>query len=496
MPTPNDPGAYHPPALAGGASGPSHLRPLIDTVLGALAQGAAARGGPIPAGGPQAVAARLRARAAPFLPASGTGAQEALHTLVRALTEGSADPAEPYCAAHLHCPPLALAVAADLAVSALNPSMDSWDQAPAATTLEAETTAALAALVYPDLPRPDCLVTTGGSESNQLGLLLARERARASGAPGVHIVCGANAHHSIHRAAWLLGLPEPHTLATPDGTLHPATVDSTLAELHGPALVIATAGTTDTGAIDPLPGIAEVATSHGAELHIDASYGGPLLFSRHHRALLTGLQSATSVALDLHKLGWQPIAAGLLAVPDATALRPLATRADYLNAADDTAAGLPDLLGRSLRTSRRPDILKIAVTLRALGRDGLAQLVDDVCQQAQHLADRIEAHPGLTLYARPTITTVLFRPSHLSDSELAASRLALMTSGTAVLGRAHAADRLWLKATLLNPTTGPADFTALLDLVAQTRNGRPPSNGREPSTGQDPPGGNPPRTGQ
>lgn len=498
MPTPNDPG--DPPALAGGAVGPSQLRPLIDTVLGALAQGATARGGPIPAGGPRSVADRLRAQAAPVLPANGTGAQDALRTLVRAVTEGSADPAEPYCAAHLHCPPLALAVAADLAASALNPSMDSWDQAPAATALEVETTAAFAALVYPDLPQPDCLVTTGGSESNQLGLLLARERARACGAPAVHIVCGDNAHHSVHRAAWLLGLPEPHTLPTHDGTLHPATVDRALAELHGPALVVATAGTTDTGAIDPLPGIAEVTTAHDAELHIDASYGGSLLFSRHHRDLLNGLQSATSVGIDLHKLGWQPIAAGLLAVPDTTALRPLATNADYLNAHDDVEAGFPDLLGRSLRTTRRPDILKIAVTLRALGRDGMAQLVENVCQQAQRLADLIEAHPDLTLYARPTITTVLFRPSGATDTELAATRRALVTSGTAVLGRTHAAGRLWLKATLLNPTTEPTDFTALLDLVARTardtRTSRPPSNSQQPSTGQDPPGGNASRTGQ
>ncbi|KOT59958.1 amino acid decarboxylase, partial [Streptomyces rimosus subsp. rimosus] len=138
------------------------------------------------------------------------------------MPEGAAAPADPHCPAPLHCPPLALAAAADLAAAVLNPSMDSWDQAPAASALEARTARELAALVYPygapsctydsdvspngparsprtDTPtgparpletappeaparpqgndRPDALVTTGGTESNQLGLLLAREHA-------------------------------------------------------------------------------------------------------------------------------------------------------------------------------------------------------------------------------------------------------------------------------------------------------------------------------
>ncbi|AEW93512.1 amino acid decarboxylase [Streptantibioticus cattleyicolor NRRL 8057 = DSM 46488] len=434
-------------------------------MLDALVAGAAARGGPLPAGGPGPVAVRLRAAVTPVLPDTGTGAAEALTTLVQAVAHGAADPAEPFCAAHLHCPPLAVAVAADLAATVLNPSMDSWDQAPAASALEAEATAALAAVVYPDLPAPDALVTSGGTESNQLALLLARERARAAGGPGVQVVCGANAHHSVHRATWLLGLPEPVTVPTPDGTMDPGRLDAALAGLHGPVLVTATAGTTDSGAIDPLPDIARVTTAHGADLHVDAAYGGPLLFSRHRHALLDGLQSAASVSLDLHKLGWQPIAAGLLAVPDSTALRPLGHHTDYLNATDDTEAGLPDLLGRSLHTSRRPDILKIVVTLRALGRDGLGALVDNVCDQARRFADLIEGHPRFTLYGRPVISTVLFRPEPATDDQVAAIRRALITSGSAVLGRARAGGRLWLKATLLNPDTPTDRLASLLDVV-------------------------------
>ncbi|MCZ9336624.1 pyridoxal-dependent decarboxylase, partial [Streptomyces sp. TRM76130] len=97
----------------------------------------------------------------------------------------------------------------------------------------------------------------------------------------------------------------------------------------------------------------------------------------------------------------QPIAAGLLTVRDPTDLTALHQRADYLNAADDTDAGLPDLLGRSLRTTRRPDILKIAVTLKTLGRTGLGALVDQVHARAQDLARLVDARPALDLHAPP-----------------------------------------------------------------------------------------------
>lgn len=454
------------PPLAGGTAGPAALRPLLDTVLTALHDGARRRDGPLPAGGPDTVTPHLRTALHPVIPEHGTGAHHALTTLISALAQGAADPADPLCAAHLHTPPLALAAAADLAASALNPSMDSWDQAPAASALEADLTTALAAEIYPHHTAPDALVTTGGTEANQLALLLARERHGP-----VQTVNGANAHHSITRAAWLLGLPEPITVPAPTGVMDLAALDDTLARLReqprGAVLVTATAGTTDTGQIDPLTDIADLCTIHGAELHIDAAYGGPLLFSPTQRNKVNGLDRAHSVTLDLHKLGWQPASAGILAVPDHHHLDALHHHAPYLNADDDTEAGLPDLLGRSLRTTRRPDALKIAVTLQALGRTGLADLIDRTCTAAHHLADLITKTPTLDLYDRPTITTVLFRPTDADDHTVATLRRTLLTRGHAVLGRTRTDGRLWLKATLLNPHTTPDDQQRLLGLVTR-----------------------------
>ncbi|MEU6846279.1 aminotransferase class V-fold PLP-dependent enzyme [Streptomyces sp. NPDC046716] len=451
------------PPLAGGPQGPDALRPLLSTVLDALHEGAVHRAGPLPAGGPDHVTAQLLAATGDPLPQHGTGAEEALRTLVTALAAGAADPADPLCAAHLHCPPLAVATAADLAASALNPSMDSWDQAPAASALEAALTTALARETYPGARSPDALVTTGGTEANQLAVLLARET-NPHPEP-VQLLVGQNAHHSLARATWLLGLPEPIVLPAPTGTLDPAALDEALTDLPGPKLVAATAGTTDAGLIDPLPDIADLCDHHGARLHIDAAYGAGLLFSARHAPLLHGLDRAHTVTLDLHKLGWQPVAAGLLAVRDTDDLRPLTHTADYLNADDDTEAGLPDLLGRSLRTTRRPDILKTAVTLKALGRTGIGALVDHVIALAHHLAHLVDTHPGLELYDTPTLSTVLFRPTGATDEHLAATRRTLLTEGRAVLGRARMDGQLYLKATLLNPHTTPEDLTALLKLV-------------------------------
>ncbi len=111
------------------------------------------------------------------------------------------------------------------------------------------------------------------------------------------------------------------------------------------------------------------------------------------------------------------------------------------------------------------DAFKMAVTLRALGRDGLGALVDQVCDLADTLAEKIHHHPALTLHARPALSTVLFRPADADDEQVAAVRRTLLDDGHAVLGRAHAQGRLWLKATLLNPHTQPGDLDRMLKLV-------------------------------
>lgn len=487
---PSEPGSRK-TALSGGADGPGALQPLTRTVLEALAKGAVRRGGPLAAGTPEEQAAEV---ARVF---AETGGEDALHRLTELLAHGSADPADPSCAAHLHCPPLAVAVAADLAVSALNPSQDSWDQAPAATALETLLLQELAQLVGYDPAEAAGVLTSGGTESNLMGLMLARDRVlgraaerqiELSGVPGAgprpRIFASAAAHFSVQRSAALLGLgedavvpvPVDHELRMKPEALATALRDG-VARGELPVAIVATAGTTDTGAVDPLGTCASLAAEYGAWLHVDAAYGGGALLSDELAPLVRGIALADSVSLDWHKLGWQPVAAGIFLVRAAETYASLARRAAYLNPRDDEEAGYPSLLGLSLHTTRRADAFKIAVTLRTLGREGLGHLVDTCHELARAGAEAVRAHPRLELHADPILTAFLFRYLPVGNADPARVdrinarlRRRLLREGRAVVGRTElpgeGPGRVRLKLTLLNPHTTPADVERLLHAVA------------------------------
>lgn len=442
------------------------LRATVAVALDALDAGTADRGGPAPATTPADLAASWRDL--DTVPDEGLGVA-ALADVVRRYAAGSVDPADPACVAHLQPPPLPVAVAADVAISVLNQSLDSWDQAPAGTALEPAVIRSLAALVGYDAGTARGVVTTGGTESLLMGLLLARDRGPAW--RRARVLCSAAAHFSVARNAGFLGLGEDSVVVVPTGADHRMDAAGlrtalTAVEADGerPAAVVATAGTTDLGAVDPLREVAAAAHDHGAWLHADAAYGGGALFSRTLAPLLDGVALADSVGLDLHKVGWLPAASGVFLVRDATAFAPLARSVAYLNAADDEEAGYPSLLGHSLRTTRRADAVRIAVVLRALGRDGLGALVDRCHALAAYAASRVRAHDDLELRADPVLTTVVFR--HLGgDLVNARARRALLASGRAVVGRTEIDGAVWLKLTLLNPHATEADIDRVLDLV-------------------------------
>lgn len=448
------------------------LESLVATALTALELGRKERGGPLPNATPAAVEAAVDAAlGGDVLPASGVGEEEALAELVRVTSAGAADPSDPACAGHLHCPPLDVAVAADLVASALNQSMDSWDQAPAATVLEQRVVTALGELT--GLPDAAGVITTGGTASTYTAMFLARD---ADAAP-VRVYSSEIAHFSADRGAHMLGLGEVVKVPL-DGAqrMDVAVLARLLAEApEGERpVVVATAGSTDFGSIDPLRDLAALVHAHGGWLHVDAAYGGGLLFSDAHRHLVDGIELADTVSLDLHKLGWQPAAAGVLLTRDPALFGPLARRAAYLNPLDDEDEGYTSLLGRSLRTTRRADVLKIAVTLRAFGRQGLGEMVDHCLALAQYAAGAVKARPELELLCDPVLSTVVFRYVGPDDAQPATCeqngqlRRNLLASGRAVVGRTEHEGLVRLKLTLLNPAATEADVDRVLDLVVET----------------------------
>jgi L-2,4-diaminobutyrate decarboxylase len=502
--------------LAGGVGGAAALEPLLDVALRALRAGAERRGGPLPAGSPADVAAAVRAASgAELLPERGVGAEAALAALGTELTAGTADPADPACAGHLHTPPLAVAVAAEVIAAALNPSLDSWDQGPSATEIEALVVDVLAGLVGYPSGRAAGVITSGGTESNLMGLLLARDAAAealtgrpvaahglGAAAGRLRFFCGEVAHFSVRRNAALLGLGEEAVVAVPvDGAyrMDPAALAERLAATVRdglvPAAVVATAGSTDFGGVDPLRETVRACAERRVWCHVDAAYGGGALFSDRLAGLLDGLADADSVALDLHKLGWQPVAAGVFLTARAAALRPLARRVAYLNPADDEAAGYPSLLGHSLRTTRRVDAFKMAVTFRALGRHGLGRLVDACHDLARHAAARIDADPRLELAAQPVLSTVVFRyrPDRDPAARIGADRISrigadrISRAGADRISRASAgpAGRAGMNSdTGAESGTGAGSGTGT-NPGARSESGADPGTGANPGTGSD-----------
>lgn len=486
--------ALPPSVLAGSREG---LAEVSATLGAAIASARAARRprGPLPPGTPAKVLAdAARALGPAVLPEDGIGAELAVSRLAAMLVEHGVDLSHPMAAAHLQPPPLAVAVAADALASASNASLDTYDSGPSAIAVERWLIKGLAGLASLG-ERADGVLTPGGSMSNLLALLLARDAAahrrgvdaRRSGVaalPGPVVFCSELAHFSVHRACAALGLGEDTVRPLPvdsDRRLRPDALSAALRDLgpgDTPIAVIATAGTTDFGTVDPLPSLAELCSEWGTWLHVDAAYGFGALFSERLGPALAGIELADSITVDLHKVGWQPAAASALLVSDAGAFAVLDRTVAYLNPVDDADAGYDGLLGRSLQTTRRPDAVKVAASLLAHGRRGIGQMVDICHDLAVHAEHRIAAEPRLELVSAAELTTVVFR--YLVDGVDAATldringalRRRLLESGTALIGRTAArilgsggGEAVCLKFTLLNPTAMPADIDDLVDAV-------------------------------
>lgn len=451
--------------------------------------------GPLPAGTPAAVLQRTaEGLGAPRVPSTGVGESAALDLIAGLLDRDGIDLSHPHAAAHLQPPVLQVAVDADALASASNASMDTYDSGPATLAIEQWVVQALARMAGFG-PSADGVLTPGGSISNLLAVLIARDHAaaalgidvRRNGLQGLEkpvVFCSELAHFSVQRACATLGLGEDAAITIPaDGDFR-LRADILSDELDKPGrtpiAVVATAGTTDYGSIDPIADVAALAREHGAWVHVDAAYGFGALFSDRLAPLLAELPCADSVTLDLHKIGWQPAAASMLLVADRDRFASLGRSVDYLNPADDIDSGLDGLLGRSLQTTRRPDAVKVATTLTAYGRAGLGKMLDTCHELAHAAAARIVADSNLELLAPVTLTTVLFR---VAGQGLAASerdavqgevRRRLLTSGRVLIGRTRIPARggrpavVALKLTLLNPNATVTDIEELLDQVVAT----------------------------
>ncbi len=428
-----------------------------------------------------------------FLPGEQRSAEH-IAEILKVVASNSVGVSHPATAAHLRCPPLVAALVAELVISALNQSMDSFDQAPVASIIEQK----LLRWFCQEFGLPsvaDGTFTTGGSQSNYMGLLLARDTYLqktwdwSAQKQGLHpdsrrlrILCSEVAHFTVEKSASQLGLGSDAVVRVGVDNcfrMNPADLRTTLEALRAqnllPMAIVATAGTTDFGSIDPLPEIAATAHETGAWLHVDAAYGGALLFSPRHRSKLAGIEAADSLCIDFHKLFWQPIPCSVFLLRDARHFEHIKMHVDYLNPERHEEAGIPDLVTTSLLTSRRFDALKLWISFESLGRDKLAEMIERTIALANHAAGLIRRTPLLQLMCEPQLSTVVFRmlPSG-ADSDAdhlnTAVRQRLFDSGQAVIGHCRARNHQCLKFTCMNPTVTEAEMEALIQKTLKVAN--------------------------
>ena len=394
--------------------------------------------------------------------------------------------------AHLNCPVVIPALLGEAVLTAVNSSLDTWDQSAGGTLIERRLIDWTAGRIGLG-PAADGVFTSGGSQSNLQALYLAREEALAkaetasedpsrprSAVERLRVFVSEAGHFSVRKSAKMLGLSPDAVVSVETDSRKRMRPEALARELDRcrragllPMAVVATAGTTDFGSIDPLTPIADLCAEAGAWFHVDAAYGCGLLVSRSRRHLLLGIERADSVTVDYHKSFFQPVSSSAVLVRDGAVLRHVTHHADYLNPAHAVEQRIPNQVDKSIQTTRRFDALKLWLTLRVMGPDALGDLFDEVVDRAAQAWVLLTVDPRFEVVTRSQLSTLVFRylPPEgpdlgLADGANLHAREALAASGAAVVAGTKVDGRHYLKFTLLNPETTVDDIAHVLGLIA------------------------------
>ncbi|WP_110686814.1 pyridoxal phosphate-dependent decarboxylase family protein [Salinicola aestuarinus] len=401
---------------------------------------------------------------------------------------------DPHYVAHLNCPITLPSVLAEAIATPLNTAVETWDQSAGATLIEQKLIDWVGARIGLG-DAADGVFTSGGTQSNLMALMIARDHACAAVAdhPGnrhhglpdnfreLRILASDVSHFSVQKAAALMGLGYDAVIPVPTDAERRMDVEALgaiLAECERdglkPFALVATAGTTDFGSIDPLSALASICQSRGLWLHVDAAYGGGLLLSRRYRHWLAGIEQADSVGVDFHKTFFQPVSCSACLVRERDHLQYVTHYADYLNPRDQAETGTPDLVNKSLQTTRRFDALKLWMTLRIQGAEALGHYLETVIGLTRETYRMLSAREAFDVLMPPALSTLLFRyaPAGIEEEARIEAlnrkiRQILSRRGEAVVAATRVDGRLYLKFTLLNPLTRAEDLARLLDRIAE-----------------------------
>lgn len=384
--------------------------------------------------------------------------------------------------------PLPLAALLGAVSDLLNNGSAVYEMGPVNTAMERALVRWFAGLAGFDPAAADGVWTHGGSAGNLTALLAARQAAAPNdvweegyASPGgLCVVTSGQAHYSVRRSAQVLGLGGRNVVPVAVDErfrMVPAVLAVTLDRLAGEGrtvmAVVASAGSTATGAIDPLEPIADLCAARGIWLHVDAAHSGAHLLSDRLRPALAGIQRADSLVVDAHKLMLVPALATLVLFrngdhsyqtfsQEASYLFDRSARQEWYNSGH-----------RTLECTKRMLGLKLYLALEVLGTDFFATFVERRVDLAAQFAHALERRPGWQLAVPPESNIVCFRyaPEDLADPDAfqARAREAIVREGSFYLVKTTLGGHTWLRTTLINPLTTEADLEALLERVEACR---------------------------
>ena len=394
------------------------------------------------------------------LPEFGIDVVAALDEAAEALDQSLAQ-ARPRYLAYIGSSGLEIGALADLLAHSYDPNLAL--HAGAATLIEAQALRWTAEFV--GFPMAGGSFTSGGTVSNVTALAAARERvfpgSRQSGeTPGATVYCSSDAHYSIVRAIELLGIGSDNLRAVPIDE-HRRMRPGALAEIvkadaaggRTPMAVVGTAGTTLTGAIDPLGAIADICAEHGIWMHVDGAYGLPAASVIPER--FRGLERADSVTVDAHKWMFVPKACGVVMVRDESAL------AAAFGHETSYIPGTRNAVDVTLEYSRPLRALKLWLAFRVHGAEKFRETIARNIEFAQRLHD-MAAERGWEVGPDPDLSITLMRKSGIDNAELVKQ---LQADGRVYISHAVVDGETWLRPCFTNVRTTMYDVDVLMQVA-------------------------------
>ena len=387
------------------------------------------------------------------LPEAGAAASGVLETLFRDWIPVSYNTASGGYLAYIPGGGLPTAAVADLIATLVNRYVGVWAAAPALAELEATVVRWFADLVgYPKAALG--VLLSGGSLANFTAIVTARRERLPENFLAGRIYASDQIHHSVWKAAALAGFPRASVRSIPsdhhfrlrlDALAEAIAADRERGDL--PFLIVASAGTTNTGAVDDLEALSKLASQEQLWLHVDAAYGGFFALTDRGRAIMKGLESADSITLDPHKGLFLPYGTGALLVRDGAALyRAHAAEADYMPHLEADGAHV-DFCQISPELSRDFRGLRVWLPLKLVGAAAFREALDEKLDLAAWALAELRTVPEIEVIAPPELSLLAFRwhRAGLSEPELNAANRDLLArinarqrvhlSGTEVGGR-------------------------------------------------------------